>query len=138
MRAIAIAGAMLLGVSLGAYAADPPNLVGNWTRSASSAAQVEKSSVAQPKRSLVRGAGGDWKMKIDYQEGSSFLGTLTSPAGNPQSIVGTFQPDGKRFVFATDNDWGSGEASSDELQYCWTASNAAFVGAGCATFKHDK
>jgi hypothetical protein len=138
MRSFAIAGAILLGFSAGAYADDPPNLFGNWTRSASSAAQVEKSSVAQPKPSLVRGAGGDWKMKIDKQDGSSFLGTLTSPAGRPQTFVGTFQPDGKRFVFATDNDWGSGEAGRNELQYCWTASSAAFVGAGCAAFKRDK
>jgi hypothetical protein len=41
------------------------------------------------------------------------------------------------FVFSTDTDSGAGEASSDEMEYCWTASSQRFVGAGCATFKRS-
>jgi hypothetical protein len=49
-------------------------------------------------------------MKTDKQDGNSFSGTLRGPARPPQIIIGTFQDD-KRFVFATNEDSGSGEAT---------------------------
>ncbi|MBV8433922.1 MAG: PD40 domain-containing protein, partial [Candidatus Eremiobacteraeota bacterium] len=63
-------------------------------------------------------------------------GTLTGSTPKSQTIVGAFHPDGKRFVFSSEHDSGSGEANGDELQYCWT--NASPVAAGCASFKKDK
>jgi hypothetical protein len=139
MRSFAIAVAIALGLAVGAAAAEPPNLVGDWTRSILSSAQLgEHPSYppsAQPRFS--NGAAQDWKMKIDKQDGNSFSGTLQGPAGRLQTIIGTFQDD-KRFVFATNEDTGSGEATSDELHYCWAVSTPRFIGTGCATFKRNK
>ena len=139
MRSFAIAGAVLVALSVGAAAADAPSLVGNWTRTAYSSAQVGESTgyPASTNPSLTHGTGQDWKIKIDAQDGNSFSGTLTGPTGTPQTIVGAFRQDGKHFVFSTDTDSGAGEASSDEMEYCWTASSQRFVGAGCATFKRS-
>ena len=128
-------------LSVGAAAADTPNLIGNWTRTAFSLAQVGESAGYSPstKPLLIHGTADQvWKIKIDKQDGSSFSGTLTSPVGTPQTIVGTFQQDGKHFVFSTNNDTGSGVASSDELEYCWATSSPRFLGAGCATYKRNK
>jgi hypothetical protein len=140
MRAFAIAGATLFSVSVGAMAAEPPNLVGDWTRSVLSSAQVGEHPgyppAAEPRFS--NGPAQDFKIKIDKQDGSSFSGTLQGPAGKPQRIIGTFQPDGKRFVFATDDDTGSGEATSDELHYCWATSTPRFLGTGCTTYTRNK
>jgi hypothetical protein len=58
--------------------------------------------------------------------------------GKPETIIGTFQDDGKHFVFATSGDTGSGEATSDEMKYCWATSSPRFMGTGCATFKRNK
>ena len=139
MRSLAIAVAMILGLSVGATAAEPPSLVGDWTRSVLSSANVGEHPgyppSAQP--SFSNGPAADWKMKIDKQEGNSFSGTLRGPARPPQIILGTFQDD-KRFVFATNEDSGSGEATGDELRYCWTVSTPRFIGTGCATFKRNK
>jgi len=141
MHAFVIAGATLLGLSVGAMAAEPPNLVGDWTRSVLSLVQVGDHPgyppAARPRFS--NGPAQDYKIKIDKQEGSSFSGTLHGPAGvNPQTIIGTFQPDGQHFVFATQEDTGNGEATSDELQYCWTTSTARFLSTGCTTYKRNK
>jgi hypothetical protein len=40
MRSLAIAVAIILGLSAGATAAEPPNLVGDWTRSVLSSAHL--------------------------------------------------------------------------------------------------
>jgi hypothetical protein len=81
----------------------------------------------------------DFKIKIDKQDGSSFSGTLQGPAGiKPQTIIGTFQPDGQHFVFATQEDTGSGEATSDELLCCWATASPRYLGTGCATYKRNK
>jgi len=58
--------------------------------------------------------------------------------GKPETIIGTFQDDGKHFVFASSGDTGSGEATSDEMKYCWATSSPRFMGTGCATFKRNK
>jgi hypothetical protein len=77
-------------------------------------------------------------MKIDKQDGSSFSGVMESPHGPPETIIGTFQEDGKHFVFATSGDTGTGEATSDEIKYCWATASEHFMGTGCATFKRNK
>jgi hypothetical protein len=139
MRLLAIAAAIILGLSVGAAAAEPPNLVGDWTRSVLSSAHLGEHPGYPPsaKAMFSNGPAPDWKMKIDKQDGNSFSGTLQGPAGGPQIIIGTFQDD-KRFVFATNEDSGSGEATGDELRYCWTVSTPRFIGTGCATFKRNK
>ncbi len=138
MRACAIV--VLVAFSSGTAMAAAPNLVGSWTRTAESAALVGESAgyPASSKPSMVNSADHDWKMQIVAQDGNAFSGTLTGPVGKPQTIVGAFRQDGKRFVFSTEGDSGAGEATADEIEYCWTASTAHFVGAGCSTFKRNK
>ncbi len=142
MRSSAVAGAIVLSLSLsvGAVAADAPNLVGDWTRSAISSAQVGEHPGYPPSAKPVfsNNTGQDWTMKVDKQEGNSFSGTLKGSKGVPQTIIGTFERDGKHFVLATNNDTGVGEATSDELQYCWSTSTPRFLGVGCATYKRNK
>jgi hypothetical protein len=132
MRSFIMASAVLVGSSVCALGADAPNLVGNWTRTA--ATMVLNKGGTKPL--FVNGGNEVWKIKIDTQQNGSFSGTLTGSIPKSQPIVGAFQSDGKRFVFSTARDSGSGEATSDELQYCWT--QARPIIAGCATFKRDK
>jgi hypothetical protein len=117
-----------------ALGADAPNLVGSWTRTAVTMVLSKGGPPAKPL--FIHGGNEVWKIKIDAQESGSFSGTTTGYTSKSQTIVGAFQSDGKRFVFSTDTDSGSGEATADELQYCWT--NPHPVAAGCATFKKDK
>jgi hypothetical protein len=140
MRALAIAGISLLFLTAGAGAAEPPSLIGNWTRTGFSLAQVGESPGYAPstKPVLAHGTDPDWKMRIDRQEGASFAGTLTGPNGRSEVILGTFQQDGKRFVFTSGHDTGSGVATSDELEYCWTTSTPRFLSAGCAIYARNK
>jgi hypothetical protein len=132
--------AVLVAWTGGTALAATPNLVGSWTRTAESAGLVGESAgyPASSKPTLINSSDHDWKMQIVAQDGNSFSGTLTGPVGKPQSIVGAFRQDGKRFVFATESDSGAGEATADEMEYCWTASSPRFVGAGCSTFKRNK
>ncbi|MBV8746205.1 MAG: hypothetical protein JO134_14300 [Xanthobacteraceae bacterium] len=139
MRSHAIAIATAVGLSIGAAAAEPPNLVGDWTRSVLSSGQLGEHPgyppATQPR--LSNGPAQDWKMKIDKQDGNSFSGTLKGPAGRPQTIIGTFEDD-KRFVFATNEDTGNGEVTGDELHYCWAVATPRFIGTGCATYKRNR
>ena len=138
MRSFAVALTAVLGFSVNAKA-EPPNLVGDWTRTVLYSAQLGEHP-GYPPAVTPRFSGGpapDWKMKIDKQEANSFSGTMQGPGGISETIIGTFQDD-KRFVFATHIDTGSGEATSDEFRYCWTTSTQRFVGTGCATFKRNK
>jgi hypothetical protein len=93
----AVAGSLLFALPAAAGAADAPNLVGNWTRTAFSAAQIGEHAGYAPvtKPSLMHGDAQDWTMKIDAQDGGSFSGTLTGPSGRPQAILGTFQRDAR-------------------------------------------
>ena len=108
MRSFAIVGAVLVALSVGGAAADAPSLIGNWTRTAYSSAQVGESTgyPASSKPTLTHGTDQDWEIKIEAQDGNSFSGKLTGPTGKPQTIVGAFRQDGKRFVFSTDTDLG--------------------------------
>jgi hypothetical protein len=130
MRAFAIAGSVFFSLCLSAAADDAASLVGTWTRTGFSAAQIGEHPGYAPltKPSLIHGNDPDWKMKIDAQEGGSFSGTLTGPNGRPQTILGTFQRDGKHFVFSTNDDMGSGMVGDDELEYCWSTSASASSG----------
>jgi hypothetical protein len=132
MRSFIIASAVLAGSSLGALGADAPNMVGSWTRTD---VTMVLSKGSKP---LFVNHDSDqvWKLKIDAQEKGSFSGTLTGSIPKSQAIVGAFQSDGKRFVFSTAAESGSGEVNGDEMQYCWT--NQRAVLAGCSVFKKDK
>lgn len=132
MRLLTLAGAALLMFSVHAVAANSPNLVGTWTRSTHTMSLLKDTS----KPLFSHAEDQTWKMKIDAQDSGAFSGVLSGPVGKPQPIAGAFQPDGKHFVFSTESKSGSGEASNDELQYCWTSSHPII--AGCATFKRDK
>lgn len=140
MRAFAIACSVFFSLCLSAAADDAASLVGTWTRTGFSAAQIGEHPGYAPltKPSLIHGNDPDWKMKIDAQEGGSFSGTLTGPNGRPQTILGTLQRDGKHFVFSTNDDMGSGMVGDDELEYCWSTSSQRFLGTGCATYKRNK
>lgn len=131
MRSLAFAGAALLMFSINAVAADAPNLVGSWTRSTHTMSLLKGNS-----KLFTNAEDQAWKLKIDAQDSGAFSGVLSGPVGKPQPIAGAFQPDGRHFVFSTENESGSGEASNDELQYCWTSSRPII--AGCATFKRDR
>jgi hypothetical protein len=141
MRAFAIGGSAFLLLTVSAIGADAPSLVGTWTRTGFSAAQIGEHPGYAPltKPSLIHGNDPDWKLKIDAQEGGSFSGTLTGPNGKPQTILGTFARDGKHFVFSTNDDMGSGTLGDDEreLEYCWSTSSQRFLGTGCATYKRN-
>jgi hypothetical protein len=140
MRSFAFAVATVLSLSVGALAADPPNLLGDWTRTVLYSAQVGEHPgyPPAPKPRFSNGPATDRTMKIDKQDGSSFSGTMQGRQGKPETIIGTFQDDGKHFVFASSGDTGSGEATSDEMKYCWATSSPRFMGTGCATFKRNK
>ena len=118
MRSFVIASAVLVGSSMCALGADAPNLVGSWTRTAVTMVLSKGGPPAKPL--FIHGGDEVWKIKVDAQESGSFSGTTTGYTSKSQTIVGAFQSDGKRFVFSTDTDSGSGEATADELQYCWT------------------
>jgi hypothetical protein len=134
MRSLSIAGAALVMFSVSAFGADAPNVVGNWTRTAHTMALLKGSS----KPLFTHAEDQVWKLKIDSQDSGAFSGMLTGRSvGKPQALAGAFQADGKHFVFSTGSESGSGEASSDELQYCWTSLRPVII-AGCATFKRDK
>jgi hypothetical protein len=132
MRSLPFAGATLVLFSVHAFGADAPNLVGSWTRSTHTVSLLKDDA----KPLFTHAEDQTWKMKIDAQDSGAFSGVLSGPVGKPQPIAGAFQPDGKHFVFSTENESGSGEAGNDELQYCWTSSHPVI--AGCATFKRDK
>ena len=53
MRSLAIAVAMILGLSVGATAAEPPSLVGDWTRSVLSSANVGEHPGYHPRHNRV-------------------------------------------------------------------------------------
>jgi hypothetical protein len=138
MRSFAIAAVAVLAFSASGKA-EPPNLVGDWTRTVLYSAQLGEHP-GYPPALTPRFSGGpatDWTMTIDKQEGNSFSGTLQGPRDISDIMIGTFQ-DNKRFVFATKGDTGFGEATSDEIQYCWATTKPNFMGTGCATFKRKK
>jgi hypothetical protein len=139
MRQSSVAGLVLITLAVSAAAADMPNMVGAWTRIANTSAQIDKSASgpASTKPALTNGAGQDWKINIDAQDGRAFSGTLIDPTGQSYIFVGAFRDD-KHFVFATDKDSGWGEIKENEMEYCWTAFNPSFVGAGCSRFTRSK
>lgn len=140
MRSFLVAGLLLSGLTVGANAGDaPPNIVGAWTRIDNTSAQLEKSGsgAASAKPSLTNGSGQGWKINIDAQDGRAFSGTLIDSTGKSYIFVGAFRDD-EHFVFATDKDSGWGEMNDGQLEYCWTAFNPGFVGAGCSRFARSK
>lgn len=139
MRRLCLAGLALGLLTLGAAAADIPNIVGAWTRTANTSAQISLSTgvPGATKPSLVNGAGQGWKINIEAQDGRAFSGTLIEPTGTSHTLVGAFR-DEESFVFATSRDSGWGEIKGDELEYCWTGFNPNFVGAGCSRFARSK
>jgi hypothetical protein len=140
VRSFAIAAAILLSVCAEAGAVDAPNLIGNWTRTAFSAATVGESPgyATTGKPSLSHGTDPVWILKINAQDGPAFAGTLTGLSGRPEVIVGAFAQDGTHFVFSTQGDTGSGTADAEQFEYCWTISSTRLVGAGCAAFRRNK
>lgn len=139
MRSFFIAALLLGGLTVGATAGDAhPNIVGVWTRIANTSAQFEKSAggSASTKPSLTNGTGQGWKINVDAQDGRAFSGTLIDSTGKSYIFVGAFRDD-EHFVFATDKDSGWGEINDGELEYCWTAFNPGFVGAGCGKFARN-
>ncbi len=140
MRSLIVAGALLVALSVGATAADAPNIVGTWTPTAHSAARVGKNAHYQSavKPSLAKGADKAFTWKIDSQDSNSFSGTATGPKGKTEMIVGAFRQDGKRFVFSTGNGNGSGEVSGDDLEFCWTDNIPSYIAAACTTYKRNK
>ena len=72
MRSVAIAVVIALGLSVSATAAEPPNLVGDWTRSVLSSAHLGEHPGYPPSAQAMftNGPAPDWKMKIDKQEGN--------------------------------------------------------------------
>ena len=138
MRPFCIAGLVLVTLTVSA-AADMPKMVGAWTRIENTSAQIDRSAggPASTTPSLTNGAGQDWKINIDAQDGRAFSGTLIDPTGKSYIFVGAFRDD-EHFVFATDKDSGWGEIKYNEMEYCWTAFNPSFVGAGCSRFARSK
>lgn len=138
-RPFCVAGFFLVMLTVSAAAADTPNMVGAWTRIANTSAQLNRSArdPASTKPSLANGAGQNWKINIDAQDGRAFSGTLIDPAGKSYVLVGAFRDD-THFVFATDKDSGWGEIKDGAMEYCWTAFDPSFVGAGCSKFARSK
>jgi hypothetical protein len=140
MRRFCVAGLVFVALTVSAAGSDMPNMVGAWTRIANTSAQTNQSAggLASTKPSLTNGAGEGWKINIDAQDGRAFSGTLIDPTGKSYTFVGAFRDD-EHFVFATDKDSGWGEIKDDnEMEYCWTAFNPGFVGAGCSKFARSK
>ena len=139
VRPFCVAGLVLVALTVGAAASEMPNMVGVWTRTAKTSAQINRDpgSSASVKPSLTNSDGQGWKVNIDAQDGRAFSGTMIDPTGKSSVFVGAFRND-KAFVFATDKDSGWGEIKDSEMEYCWSTVSPSFVGAGCTRFARGK
>jgi hypothetical protein len=93
MRSFFVANLVLVTLTVSAPAADMPNMVGAWTRIANTSAQINQGAggPASTKPSLTNGAGQDWKINIDAQDGRAFSGTLIDSTGKSYVFVGAFR-----------------------------------------------
>jgi hypothetical protein len=143
MRALAAGGAILISLSAGGRAADAPDVVGTWTRTEHQIAYVGQSSYYATRpdpATMTNGTdtGPTGIIKIETQDGRSFHGKMIAPTGKAEELVGAIRQDGKRIVFATASDSGSGEINDNEMESCWTGASPMFTVAGCGTFKRNK
>jgi hypothetical protein len=143
-NSVAVAAVLLTASVCGlARAADAPDVVGTWTRTEHQIAYVGQSSYYATRpdpAKMTNGAdtGPTWIIKIETQDGRSFHGKMIAPTGKAEELVGAVRQDGKRFVFATASDSGSGEINGNEMESCWTGASPSFTVAGCGTFKRNK
>ncbi len=128
----------LLLASSTAFAADMPNMVGTWKPVGGNQATAlflpSHDLKAKFQKPIVSSKELGWTFRIDSQDGPVFAGVALGPEGREKPIAGAFRPDGKHFVYATDNGSGDGEITGDTFNVCWTVSSEGFVAASCASY----
>ena len=136
MRSLVLAAFLAL-LSVPAFAADPPNLVGTWIPVEHSGARVgpREGYATSTTPVLSHDLHLAWKLVIESQDGPAFAGHNMGPSGKSTQVVGVVREDGTRFVMATDGGSASGEILGDRLEFCVTDNIPVYVGAVCTIYK---
>ena len=136
MRSLVLAAFLAL-LSVPAFAADPPNLVGTWVAVEHSGARVgpREGYATSTTPVLSHDLKFAWKLVIENQDGTAFAGHNVGPSGKSAQVVGVIRADGTRFVMATEGGNASGEIIGDRLEFCVTDNIPTYVGAICTIYK---
>jgi hypothetical protein len=136
MRPLVLAAFLAL-LSVPAFAADPPNLVGTWIPVEHSGARVgpREGYATSTTPVLSHDVHLAWKLVIENQDGTAFAGHNMGPSGKSTQVVGVIRADGTRFVMATEGGNASGEIIGDRLEFCVTDNIPIYVGAICTIYK---
>ena len=136
MRSLVLAAFLAL-LSVPAFAADPPNLVGTWIPVEHSGARVgpREGYATSTTPVLSHDLHLAWKLVIESQDGPAFAGHNMGPSGKSTQVVGVIRADGTRFVMATEGGSASGEIMGDRLEFCVTDNIPVYVGAICTIYK---
>ena len=103
MRSLVLAAFLAL-LSVPAFAADPPNLLGTWIPFEHSGARVgpREGYATSTTPVLSHDLHLAWKLVIESQDGPAFAGHNMGPSGKSTQVVGVIRADGTRFVMATE------------------------------------
>jgi hypothetical protein len=136
MRSLVLAAFLAL-LSVPAFAAYPPNLVGTWIPVEHSGARVgpREGYTTSTTPTLSHDLHLAWKLVIESQDGPAFAGHNVGPSGKSTQVVGVVREDGTRFVMATEGGSASGEIMGDRLEFCVTDNIPVYVGAICTIYK---
>ena len=140
MRRAGLVAAMVFGLSIPALAADAPDIVGLWTpteHSGSDFTVVPMDQMSKPIEApeLNKRPGNEgWSLRIDAQDGRAVAGAVISKGGKEQVLIGTFRRDGRRIIFATDFNTGSGEIDGGNLEVCWVDQIPNYISTACSTY----
>jgi len=140
MRKAGLVAAVVFGLSVPAYAADAPDIVGVWTpidHSGSDFTVVPMDQMSKPIEApeLNKRPGNEgWSLRIDAQDGRAIAGAVISKGGKEQVLIGTFRKDGRRIVFATDFNTGSGEIDGNSMEVCWVDQIPNYISTSCSTY----
>jgi hypothetical protein len=125
MRLLIALVALLTLVSIGASAADVPNVIGTWSIANKRAPAAAEGSPA------LSAELASLSIKIIRQEGDSFSGTIVGPKRQTERITGSFRRDGRTFVYSSEKTAGVGKVRGNEMEICRTD-------AGCALLTRSK
>jgi hypothetical protein len=121
MRVVSVGLAVcLVATTIGARAADVPNLVGTWKSTGDFAvARTGKARAGFPEQPVF-----DHQQRpvlvIEQQDGRGLTGYLLLPDGTKDAFVGVFKRDGQHAIVSTDNPGiGTVDVSGDEIEWCW-------------------
>jgi hypothetical protein len=138
LRSVALFS-LLIGTTA-AYAADPPNLVGNWIVTAYEGVAVGASShrqVDDPDEVRFKSKSAA-TYEIVEQDGRSLVGKRVSSREEEQ-LLGIITFDNTSFYMADDDQIFIGEIlSANELQLCGVKYGPTAIGANCALLERQQ